>query len=290
LVTNAVPAKKSSLQVLGRTFAILNLFSESQREWTTTEVARATNLPVATAHRILGVLLEFGYVSRDEETRRYRLGMAALKLGQRARDAVNLRSVVEPILRRLANDTDETAILAVLDTTRDRAVCVERVESSQPLRLSIEPGREVPLHAGAQQKVLFAYLPRQERDELLARPLAKISRGTITDPRVLQREIDEIAARGWAISIEENNLGAWGVAVPILDERQDVVASIGLAGPSPRLSRRTLEDAVVRLKDAAENVATELGSKPAEIDVASPTLKRGIDRALASQKRVSAAG
>ena len=72
---------KPSFQVLERTFGILEVFSEARPEWSTTEIARALDLPVPTVHRILAALKRLGYVSQHEETKRFRLGLGALELG-----------------------------------------------------------------------------------------------------------------------------------------------------------------------------------------------------------------
>ena len=77
----------SPLQVLDRTFAVLDLFTAERPTWTTTEIARATGLPIPTAHRILVTLRAHRYLTRDESTKRFRLGSAALELGDRARAA-----------------------------------------------------------------------------------------------------------------------------------------------------------------------------------------------------------
>src|SRR2546422_4166747 len=97
--------ERPSFQVLDRTLSILELFDDERPEWSTTEVARALNLPVPTAHRILSALARHSYVSQHEETKRFRLGIAALQLGDRARAVVDLRSVALPSLRRLSRDT-----------------------------------------------------------------------------------------------------------------------------------------------------------------------------------------
>jgi DNA-binding IclR family transcriptional regulator len=253
------PVQQPSLQVLERAFAILDLFTAERPEWTTTELARECSLPIPTAHRILVVLRRRDLVVRDERSKRFRLGPAALQLGERARVVLDLRAVARPVLRRLARETDETALLTVLNDRRDRSVCLDRAESSQPLRLSIEPGRQSPLHAGASQKILFAYLSEEEIERILAEPLERLCRATITDPEALLANLAEIRERGWAISFEENNLGAWGVAVAILDEGGGLIGSLGLAGPSARLSRAEVVDQLRRLESGAAEIAASLG-------------------------------
>ena len=252
---------KPSFQVLDRTFSILELFDEERPEWTTTEVARALNLPVPTAHRILSALALRGYVSQHEETKRFRLGIAALQLGDRARAVVDLRSVALPSLTKISRDTGETSLLTVLTPRHDRGVCLERVETPQPLRLSVTPGRQLPLHAGASQKVLMAYMDPEALDRALARPLEHLCQNTITDPGLLRAELEKIRTLGWASSFEETNVGVWGLAVAILDGRDAPVCAVGIAGPSARLAQERIAELVDRIRAGAEEIAQTLGDR-----------------------------
>jgi DNA-binding IclR family transcriptional regulator len=250
---------RPAFQVLDRTFSILDLFTEERPEWTTTEVARTLDLPVPTAFRILAALRDRGYVHQHPETKRFRLGIAALQLGERARAVVDLRSVALPVLRRISRETDEMTLLTVLSPAHDRSVCLERVETSQPLRLSLQPGRQLPLHAGASQKALLAFLPGEEAEPVLSAPLERLCTSTITDPQELRAELARIRRRGWASSFEETNVGVWGLAVPILDARRGTVGAIGLAGPSARLSPHMVAEHVRRLHAGAAEIARTLG-------------------------------
>jgi DNA-binding IclR family transcriptional regulator len=254
-----VPDGRPSFQVLERTFSVLDLFTREHPEWSTTEIARTCELPTPTAYRILAALRRRGFVTQDVASKRFRLGIAALDLGERARAIVDVRLPALPVLRRLSHETGETALLTVLSDGNDRSVCLERVESSQPLRLSVEPGRQMRLHAGASQKVLLAYLPPEEINRVLSGPLEPLCRATITDPDELRAGLAQIRRRGWASSFEETNVGVWGVAVPILDNHGWVIAGVGLAGPSARLPRARVAEYLPRLRAGATEIAKALG-------------------------------
>jgi IclR family acetate operon transcriptional repressor len=254
----AAAAQRPAFQVLERTFAILEVFGESRPEWSATEIARALGLPVPTVHRILSALKRLGYVSQHADTRRFRLGVAALDLGERARAVAGLRPAAIGPLRRLAEATGETALLTVLNPDRDRSVCLERVETSQPLRLSVQPGRQLPLHAGASQKALLAFMPEAEIDKIISRPLDRFCTNTITDPDLLRGELQAIRHRGWSSSYEETNLGVWGIAVPVLSGT-DVVCAVGIAGPDARLSAGRVRRDVWLVHEAAIAIGRSLG-------------------------------
>jgi IclR family transcriptional regulator, KDG regulon repressor len=253
--------ERPAFQVLDRTFAILDLFDEERPEWTATEIARTLDLPVPTTHRILMALKQRGYVSQHEETKRFRLGVGALHLGDRAQASVDLRSLSRPVLKRLSRETGETALLTVVAPGGSRGVCLERVETAQPLRLSVQPGRRVPLHAGASQKALLAFLPEDEVERVLSQPLERLCERTIVDPSVLRTELTRIRERGWARSAEETNLGVSGIAIPVVSGRGGVVCAIGIAGPSARLDDARIASEFRQVASAAEEIATALGHR-----------------------------
>jgi DNA-binding IclR family transcriptional regulator len=249
---------RPAFQVLERTFGILEVFTEAEPEWSTTGIARELDLPVPTVHRILAALKRLGYVSQHEQTRRFRLGLAALSLGERARGLADLGPVAVGPLRQLSEATGETALLTVLNPARDRSVCLERVESSRPLRLSVQPGRQLPLHAGASQKALLAYMPAGEIDRLTAQALERLCTATITSRSALRHELTAIRARGWSSSYEETDIGVWGVAVPVLSAG-DVACAVGIAGPSPRLTVERVRRDVQLVHEAATDIGRTLG-------------------------------
>jgi DNA-binding IclR family transcriptional regulator len=271
--------QKPAFQVLERTFSILEMFTEARPEWSTTDLARALGLPVPTAHRILAALRGLGYVSQHEDTKRFRLGLGALALGERARAVADLRPVAIGPLRRLSAATGETALLTVLTPERDRGVCLERVETPQPLRLSVQPGRQLPLHAGASQKALLAFMPEDDIERVVSRPLDRFCRSTITRPAALRRELAVIRARGWAASYEETNVGVWGVAVPVLSS-SDVVCAVGIAGPSARLSAQRVRHDVGIVHEAAMSIGRSLGLTSPPVSIADAAIGPTGDAAI----------
>ena len=254
-------------QLLERAFALLALFDEDRPEWTTTEAARALGLPVPTAHRILGVLEREGFLSRDEDNR-FTFGPAALRLGQRAEAVLNLERLATPLLERLAAVTDEVALLTELNGSGDAVVCRVRFDCSEPLVLSVAPGRELPLHAGASQKALLAFLPNDAVEAICRGQLKPMCRATITRPDRLRAHLAEVRRRGWAISFEETDHDVWGIALPIVNGQGTAVAAVGLAGPRNRLDASQVRHQLRALHEAALSVADRLGYAVPKLDLA----------------------
>jgi DNA-binding IclR family transcriptional regulator len=244
-------------KVLEKTLRVLDVFTAEQPSWSVTEIARELEMPTATAHRILRALEARSYLAKVGT--RYRLGFAAIDLGRRATASVDLRSRLRRVLRGLAQTTGETALLTVYDESHHGSLCVDRIETTHSLRLTIEIGRVTPIHAGASAKALLAYLEEPIIDEVLSDDLEALAPGTVTDPELLREQLEEIRSRGWASSFEENNVGAWGIAAPIIIGGH-LVASIGFAAPAARHSEPEVRSLAKLVCDAARESEARLDS------------------------------
>jgi DNA-binding IclR family transcriptional regulator len=263
-----------SPQLLQRTFSVLALFSPERQEWTVTEIGRECGLAVPTVHRILSALRRNGYLVRDDATKRYRFGPAIVRMGRTASLTVSMRTLARPLLHALARRTTQTALLTVVSEDRRNAVCLERVESTEPLRLSVQPGRQLPLHAGASQKILLAFMPDDEFRAYVDEPLTSPCTATICEAGRLSQEVEAIRQRGWASSYEETNVGVWGLSVALIDETGQAEASIGVAGPGERRPRNVGPWLRV-LAQAATELAEPLGLRPSLPVPVHRALRRG---------------
>jgi DNA-binding IclR family transcriptional regulator len=237
-------------KVLLKALDILALFDLERPEWAEHEVATELALPTSTAHRLLRSLEGRGYVVRIP-TGRYMLGPAAAALGRRASDQVvapGLRTAME----RVAADTGETAFLGVRDPAGDGLLILDRIESSHRLRVVLEVGHVVPLHAGAASKALLAHLSPGEIDRVVAGPLAPVGPATITDRGELLRDLEDVRRRGVARSCEESTEGGWAVASPVLDVDGQAQAVVGIIAPMARHTREAEESAIAALTRAVE--------------------------------------
>lgn len=131
---------------------------------------------------------------------------------------------------------------------------MEKVESTQAVRLAMEVGTRRPAHAGASSKILMAYLPEAEIEAIIAQGLPRLCTNTITDPT----ELAQIRERGYAVSWEETDPGALGVATPIRDLRGEVIAALGIAGPLFRLTRRLTQEYANKCHQAAGQISVSL--------------------------------
>ena len=160
-------------------------------------------------------------------------------------------------MRDLTAQTGETSLLTIYQARE--VVCVEKIESPHSVRLALDVGTRRSPHAGASSKVLMAFLPPEEIGLIIRDTgLPKICVNAITDKRGLEVELARIRELGYAQSVEETDLGAWGVATPVRDRDGEVIAAIGLAGPTSRFGEELARDYVMRCEEAARRVSAAL--------------------------------
>jgi IclR family KDG regulon transcriptional repressor len=252
-------SEQPAVRIVDKTLRILLLFGEQQAEWGLGALAREVDIPKTTVYRILRVLQMHGFLVQDPDTRRFRLGLAALELGRRAYEGLELTQVARPIMTQIASRCDETVLLQVIDADRRRVVCIERVHQRSGLQLILEVGAMAPLHAGCSSKVLLAFLPEETIESVIAQGLPAVTPRTITDADTLRRELAEIRSRGYAVSFEETDIGVAGISVPVRDITNRVVASLSISGPLARINEGNIDKHVEAALDGAQQISALLG-------------------------------
>jgi IclR family KDG regulon transcriptional repressor len=225
-------------KVLDKALRVLEAFGGAHDRWTEADLRRNLGMPSSSLNRILRGLERAGYVLRDDAGA-YRLGIGAVRLGDRARASLDLPGLVDAELRALAQATRELVLFAVAEPALGTALYMAAVDSPQRLRVTAELGTRVPLTAGATARSLLAFAPEALVHQVLARPREPRAEGTLLDEAVLRNRLAEIRANGWGMSWQETFDGAWALAAPILDEEGHALASIGVAAPISRYSEDT---------------------------------------------------
>ena len=239
---------------------LLKEFGLSGPELGVTEASKRLGLHKSTVSRLLGTLERGGFVEQVSETRRYRLGLQLASLAGLAVTQLDLSSAARPYLVNLAEQSEETATLSVLDG--DEAVNIDQVPGPHPVKDLGWIGRRLPLHASAGGKPLLASLPAEQLERWLRQPLPAYTERTVVSPEDLRRELQEMLARGYVIVSEEYEPGLTAVGSPVYDYRQEIVASITISGPTFRLRLECLETAARLTKETAEHISARLGYTP----------------------------
>ena len=217
------------------------------------ELSVLLETPASTIYRYLRTLTEFGFVDRNGAG--YRLGPRLIIGNGPTVTAEDLIRTADPVLRLLAEETGETAV--IVRRLGLAAVCLHEVPSSQALRVTIAPTTALPLASGALGKALLAFAPEEVLDEVMSDD----GSGTpaVVDPDRLRADLADIVTSGVARSVGEVVSGSVAIAVPILRE-DGIVAAIGVTGPEGRCGLAWRTRVARLLPGAASTVVTALGA------------------------------
>ncbi|HVL89330.1 MAG TPA: IclR family transcriptional regulator [Actinomycetota bacterium] len=253
-------AQGQTIVAIERAADVLALFADADEPTLgVTEIAQALNLSKAVVYRILSSFRAKGFIELDEASRRYTLGPRALHLGLAFVNRTEVPRVARPVLEALSRETHETATLSL--RTGDRRVYVDQVTPDRDVKMVVQLGLSVPLHAGASSKAFLAYLDEDEQTDYLTEPLERLTGLTITSRSALAKELKDIRDRGYAMSLGERMEGAGSVAAPVFSHDGKPAAVISVCGPLERF-RGEATDLAKKLLDATDRLSRRLGYRP----------------------------
>ena len=246
------------IRALERGLDVLEAFSHDTPELSLAQLADVTKLPKPTALRLLSVLAQRGYVEWIAESERYRLGVRTFEAGSVYLQSTSIEVEAEPIMRKLADSTGQTANLGVLD--RMQVVHTLVVAPDRPVRYWATVGKREAAHVSGLGKVLMAGLDSESRVALLkSYRFDSLTEKTITSADRMKTELEEILARGYGLDDEESNIGVRCVAAPVHDSRGRVTAAISISGVISEFSDQDLPRLVQATQTAANAISARLG-------------------------------
>jgi DNA-binding IclR family transcriptional regulator len=265
----AVPAERGGtgegdagpVQSVDRAVAILEILARDGGSGVT-EIARELGVHKSTASRLLAALDRRELVSQDSARGRFRLGLGLVRLAGAASARLDVVQQGRPVGRALAGQVGETVNIAVL--SGNDALYLEQVAGPAALSPHNWVGQRIPLHATSDGKVLLAYLPADRLAACLAAGLARFTPRTITDPAELRCLLAEVCDRGYAITVDELEVGLTAVAAPVRNAAGEVIASISASGPSFRIPAGRIPAVAESVRHAAADLSRRLGyARPA---------------------------
>jgi IclR family acetate operon transcriptional repressor len=249
--------RKYNITALQRGLRLLQLFAQSERGLTTMQVARLTGLPVSTAHRFLVNLESSGFLNCNASGI-YHLGLACFAVGQAALGQLDIRRLSLPYLLDLNQQTRETIHLTVRHGLT--AVYVEKIDSPEHLRIHSRIGAAVPLYCTAVGKVMLAYMPDQEREQVLRQlDLKRMTANTAGSLQELQTDLQRVRKNGYACDLEEHELHIRCIAAPIRNHEGAVQSSLSITAPVVRMPITRLRQLAPLIQEAGLRISTDLG-------------------------------
>ena len=244
---------------LYRGLAILELMVAEGRPMRLAEIADALPGSKSGLHALLATLVKCGYVERLAGGV-YQLGMKAWRLGA-AFPTIDLVRIARSRMELLVRQVREGAILGVLSGTD--AVYVDLVEAKQAVRVHAEVGDRIPAHSTSVGLALLAFQPPELLKQILPQQLDALSPHTIVDKDILMDELGRVRLRGYSINRGGWNAEVGGIAAPIFDQRDKVVAALCVALPLFRMTPNWIRNTAPALVGAASTISRELGAPAA---------------------------
>jgi DNA-binding IclR family transcriptional regulator len=247
---------------VARALSVLTVLAEAKDSVGVKEVAAAVQLPMSTSHRLLELLLEAGFVEKDENRRRYVIGMEFLRVANLVAQNSSYATMVQPALDRITKETGETSLYSSYLPAKHAVTYSAKSDSPNSLRFRIVLFQETPVEWGASGQAILAYLPPDVQAEIQAASNpAPTTRKRLSRAAFFER-IEAVKRNGYAFSESEKLADSIGIAVPVMLDADRVGGSITLTIPKVRFVRAKLGGYVALLKKEAEALLRRSDAAP----------------------------
>lgn len=220
--------KDERYESLRKAFEVLELLAvQSPRG--VTEIAAELGMQKSGASRLLAALSRWGYVVQDLRRGQYRSGPRVMSLAEHFVQDDHLLKIAQPVMRDLAQSTRASIHLGLV--VADRMLVAAKEASPETIQVQSRVGGFIVPHASALGKVLLAGLAEKERAAFLRKPLSRFTEHTVVEPRRIERMIQEVRRRGYALESAEEHAGVGCIGVPIVGRADRWVAALSVSGP-----------------------------------------------------------
>ncbi len=248
-----------TLTDLTRILLLFNTFQSEERS--VTEISKNLNMLPSKVSRMLATIEKEGFLERNPETNKYRLGIRFFELGMVYAFHFPLRRIIRPHLEQMAKELNLTASCAILRNTN--VVVVDRIQNMNIDLLAYRIGLNLPIHTTSFGKVLLAYLPEEEQDRILESVrLTRLTNATILDKKLIKENLKLVRERGYSTDEGETHEDLNCIAAPIKNREGAVIAAINLMDEKSRTSAQKLFEYASYLKEKALFVSRQLGYLP----------------------------
>lgn len=246
----------TKVKSLSKALRVLECFSTATPELGITEISERLGLYKSNVHNIVDTFAKNGYLERNPDTEKYRLGMKMLAFSHIVTSSLGFKEAAMPHMQQLADESREMVYLAMPDSLE--VIYIHAVCPSSKLLLRSIPGVKAPMYCTGIGKAMLAQLPGEAVEAIIAKGLQPFTDHTITEGAALREELDRIRTRGYAIDNMEHEFGIKCVGMPVLSKRGQLVAGISISGPSLRFTEEQELYYAQRLKEVALKIQEKL--------------------------------
>jgi DNA-binding IclR family transcriptional regulator len=246
LPSERVSSLKNSLR-------LLNLFTMEEPELSLSELSKKLGLGNSTIYRLTFTLMQEGFLARDSVSKNFRLGSSILAKGTTILSYYDICKYSPPILKKLVQETGETAHLSTL--TDNRVIYLQKIDAVNYVHLLSHAGRQNYIHCTSSGQAILAFQPDEIIKEVIEKGLPKLTDHTVTNPKKLKLLLSLVKRNGYAFSREEMHNGISSIASPIYTKKGKVHFSISIAGPSSRIDSQTAPELAKFVRRAADDLS-----------------------------------
>jgi len=239
-------------QTAWRVLELLQLFVRSEDHMTLAELSRRTGLNRTTTYRLLSVLEEQSFVTREPGSRRYLAGSGLISLSAIILSRIDVRVAARPTMARIAEYTTETVTLHVRHMTN--RICIDGIEARQAIRRAVQLGETLPLYAGPSGKVILAYMDPDEIEGIL-----HLAAEAGHNVMAVRQQLKAIRDRGYMASVGDRTPDVGGLSMPLFDAN-GIAGSLTVAGPGDRWNQKAMEAAAGYALVQCQALSASLGS------------------------------
>lgn len=238
-------------------FEVLEAVAFEPGEIGVSELAHKLQTTKGTVFRHLQTLVERGYLIQNASTQRYRIGARAYLIGRAAAERVDIIVASQDVMRSLRDETGETVVVSSFSNRGN--IVMNTLIGRSSLEIGVRVGSTLELHATAQGKAVLAFDNQGLLKQLRRRGLARLTPHTLTDIDDLERQLEEVRAKGYAVAAEEMLLGISALAAPVMDGSGKTVGSIAIVGSIQNIGREPKPEQIEAVLRAAQRVSWNLG-------------------------------
>lgn len=244
---------------LEKALDILCVFDIETEEQSAQQIAETMGFPLSSTYKYLEILLRKDFLTKNSESKKYRLGRSLLQMANYCLAGKPLSGVALDEMHRLTKAIGETTMLTVVKG--NEAMCLEKVESRQLIKVGMRRGATRPLYAGGTSKMLLAYQKKSFINKYLDQvPLAALTNETIVDRAQLMRDLEMIRKSGFSYSDSEVEQGVLSVGAPIFDRKKKVIAVLAIIAMRERSHDSCIAQWVKDVKKTAADITWVLNS------------------------------
>ncbi len=238
-----------------KSFTIFEELVTNGSPMTLSSISNNLDINISTVHRLINTLVKLGYVEQNNKGL-YKIGINAYNMADRIIEDFSLKEVVHPYLREIVDTCNETCNLVSLEN--NQVVYLDQIESTNMVRMFAKEGSRGEAYCTGSGKALLANLEENQIIDYISNTkFTKFTKNTITDPEKLLKQLKLIKKQGYALDLEEKEIGVRCVAAPLFDGNHKLIGAISVSGPCTRITDDYLNNSLIPLiRDKAKEITS----------------------------------